>query len=161
MDEDKLSPGKSVIHPSHGLTTVSEITTRTIGGEERRYIVLERPEEHLVLHVPADQSEEVGLRAVIDEDEIAEVLSVLSEETEAGTMGWRKLRAKNEQRLQSGELVEVAQVLRDLTARDAEKGLTMTDRRIYDEARARLGNELREVLEDEDVEALIDQHLEN
>lgn len=157
---DELSPGKSVIHPSHGLTTVTEITTRTIGGEERRYIVLERPEEHLVLHVPEDASEEIGLRAVIDENEIAEVLSVLSEESGAATMGWRKLRAKNEQRLQSGELVRVAAVLRDLTAREAEKGLTMTDRRIYDEARARLGNELREVLEDEDVEALIDQHLE-
>lgn len=161
MEDEQLSPGKSVIHPSHGLTTVSEITTRTVGGEERRYIVLERPEEHLVLHVPEDQHAEIGLRAVIDEDEIAEVLSVLSEETEAGTMGWRKLRAKNEQRLQSGELVRVAAVLRDLTAREAEKGLTMTDRRIYDEARARLGNELREVLEDEDVEAMIDEHLED
>lgn len=155
-----IAPGKSVIHPNHGLTTVSEITTRRIGGEERRYIVLERPEEHLVLHVPEDQSEEVGLRAVIDENEIAAVLEVLSEESGAGSMGWRKLRAKNEQRLQSGELERVAAVLRDLTAREAEKGLTMTDRRIYDEARARLGNELREVLEEQDVEALIDRALE-
>lgn len=157
----KLAPGTAVIHPQHGLATITEITEREVGGKTVEYLVLERPEEHLVLHVPMDQYEEIGLRKVVAESEIADVLAVLGEESDAADAQWRGLRAKNEARLASGEPRRIAAVVRDLTARSKERDLSMTDRRLLDKARERLINEIGEVMEDgRDIAAMLDEALE-
>lgn len=156
----KLAPGTAVIHPMHGLATITDITRRDVGGRELEYVVLERPQENLVLHVPMEQTEEIGLRKVVSEEEISDILSVLGEDTDAVDAQWRGLRAKNEARLASGEPRRIAQVVRDLTRRSEEKDLSMTDRRILDKARARLVNEIGEAMDDDrDVEAMLDDAL--
>lgn len=156
----QLKPGQKVIHPNHGITTVAEVTSRAVGGTERTYVVLERPQEHLRLLLPEDELEELGLRRVIDPDEVDDILAVLEQKTDAADASWRGLRAKNEARLSSGDPIRIAEVVRDLSSRGAARDLSMTDRRLLDRARARLANEFEAALDVEDGEAILDEKLE-
>ncbi len=156
-----LTVGQTVVHPQHGVATVSDVETREIDGERISYIVLARPKDHLTLRVPVDLCEEMGVRTVIDAGDVGDVLAVLGEDAASSDATWRKQHARNESRLNSGDVREVAAAVRDLYVRDEERGLSTSDSVLYDKARGRLIGELSAALdkEEDEVEDMIDAAL--
>lgn len=157
----KPTVGEIVVHPQHGTAEVTAIEKREVGGVEREYVVLRRAEDTLTVHVPIESLADVGLRETIDEDAIAGVYDVLKADPEGLTTTWRKQHARNESRLSSGDILEVAAAVRDLKARDRVKGLSPSDGRIYRDARERLIEELSASTGDDpdEVEERIDAAL--
>lgn len=158
----ELEPGQTVVHPRHGTATVEAFEEREIDGEKRRYVVLRREEDLLTVRVPIDQYEEVGLRTVIGEDDVDDVLSVLTEDPDRSDASWRKRHAKHEKRLKSGDPEELAVLLRELTARAEAKGIPPSDKLLRDKARERLIGELAASLDrdESEVEEMVDTALE-
>lgn len=138
----KPTVGDTIVHPQHGTAEVTAIESREVGGVERQYVVLRRKTDSLTLHVPIESLEDVGLRDTVDEAEVDEVFAVLQQEPELLDLTWRKQHATNEARMSSGKVREIAAVVRDLRARDIEKGLSPSDSRIYRDARERLIEEI-------------------
>lgn len=157
----ELTVGATVVHPQHGVATVEDLEEREFDGNMLRYIVLRRPADHLTLRVPENQADEVGLRQVIDPADVDEVIAVLREEPVDANAAWRKQHNRNEARLNSGDVRKVAMAVRDLAHREAERGLSTSDRVLYDKARGRLIGELTAALgeDEETVERRIDDAL--
>ena len=135
--------GQTLVHPQHGTTTVTGFETREIRGETIDYLVLRREEDELTVRIPREMTEDAGLRNIIDEDRVSEVYDVLESDPMENPGSWRKQHARNEKRINSGDVVEIAKALRDLEARLERRGtLSPTDRTLYREARERLIEEL-------------------
>lgn len=146
--------GQTLVHPQHGTTTVTGFETREIRGETIDYLVLRREEDALTVRIPRNMTEDAGLRTIIDGDRVSEVMEVLSSDPIENPGSWRKQHARNEKRINSGDVVEIAKALRDLEARLDERGtLSPTDRSLYREARDRLIEELSAAAE-QDVEKI-------
>ncbi|MFP5308607.1 MAG: CarD family transcriptional regulator [Actinomycetes bacterium] len=155
----EFAPGTKVIHPAHGLTTVTERTEREVAGVERTYLVLSRPQDDLVLHVPLDGEADADLRGVIGADDVPGVMDELRAEPAALDANWRGLRAKNDARLHAGDVHGIAAVVRDLTVRRElrDRGLSVSEHRTLDRAMQRLCTELDAALEDDaDPRELVD-----
>jgi CarD family transcriptional regulator len=157
----KPSVGDIIVHPQHGTAEVTAIEHRTVGGVEREYVVLRRTEDSLTLHVPIEALEDVGLRETIDAADVDEVFDILRSEPQLLSMSWRKQHAKNETRLNSGKVRLVAAAVRDLCAREHQRGLSPSDGRIYRDARERLIEELVAATDrsTDDVEREVDEAL--
>jgi RNA polymerase-interacting CarD/CdnL/TRCF family regulator len=158
----EFAPGTKVIHPAHGLTTVTEHTVRTVGAVERTYIVLSRPQDHLVLHVPLDGEAELDLRPVITADDVPGVLDELRADPAPLDVNWRALRSRNESRLNGGDVIGIAAAVRDLTVRREmrDRGLSVSEHRMLDKAMGRLCTELGAALDDDrDPRDLVDEVL--
>lgn len=158
----ELQPGQTVVHPRHGTATVESFEEREIDGETIKYVVLRREEDLLTVRVPVDQYDEVGIRTIIEEDDVEDVLSVLTEDPDLSGASWRKRHAKHEKRLKTGDPEELAVILRELTARAQQKGIPPSDKLLRDKARERLIGELAATLgrDEGDVEKMVDDALE-
>lgn len=158
----ELKPGQTVVHPRHGTATVESFEEREVDGETKRYVVLRREEDLLTVRVPVDQYDEVGIRTIIEESDVDDVLSVLTDDPNRSGASWRKRHAKHEKRLKTGEPEELAVILRELTARAEEKGIPPSDKLLRDKARERLIGELAASLDRDraEVERMVDDALE-
>ncbi|MDX1657448.1 MAG: CarD family transcriptional regulator [Nitriliruptorales bacterium] len=158
----KLKKGQTVVHPRHGTATVEDFEEREIDGEVIEYVVLRREEDRLTVRVPVEQYDEVGLRTIIEESDVDDVLSVLTEDPKGSQASWRKRHAKHEKRLKSGDPEELAVLLRELTARAETKGIPPSDKLLRDKARERLIGELAASLDrdESEVEQMVDEALD-
>ncbi|WP_231367331.1 CarD family transcriptional regulator [Schaalia sp. ZJ405] len=134
--------GQTVVYPHHGAATIEEISTRTIKGEERIYLTLRVNQGDLTIQVPADNVDLVGLRDVVDEGGLEEVLSVLRAPYIEEPTNWSRRFKANQEKIATGNIVKVAEVVRDLTRRDEEKKLSTGEKRMLTKARNILTSEL-------------------
>lgn len=154
-----LTTGSHVVHPVHGPTEVVDHVTRTIGGEEREYVVLRHVEQDLELHLPTADIEELDLRPALRQQDVDDLLELLNSDPAGEGMSWRKMRARNQQKLRSGAASEVAEVVRDLLGKRERKGrLSPSEITMLRKARARLTAEL-DLVVDGDANELLDEHL--
>lgn len=154
-----LTAGTHVVHPVHGPTTVIDRRTRDIGGESREYVVLRHVEQDLELQVPLESLDEIDLRPALAEDEVDDLIALLTSDAEGEGMSWRKLRARNQSKLRTGTAADVAEVVRDLLGKRERKGrLSPSEITMLKKARARLAAEL-DLVVDEDAEELLDDVL--
>ena len=154
----KIPVGTPLIHPVHGPTILKDITTRTIGGVDEEYAVLEHTEQDLVLQLPLATLDEHELREAMDATEAQDVLEVLDAPAEGQSLTWRKMRSRNQSKMTSGEPQDIAMVVRDLNAKNERKGLSPSERTMLRKARARLVAELDLALDgkaEERVEELL------
>lgn len=156
-----FSPGDVVVHPQHGTATVIDVEERTVGGTTRRYVVLRHADEDLVLRVPIESLEDLGVRATAGQDQVDAILATLAAPPEELSESWQKRRARNQRRIRSGDACEVAEVVRDLAAWSRDRDLLTADQRMLDEARTRTVNELADALgrDADEVETLVDEQL--
>ncbi|WP_072344160.1 CarD family transcriptional regulator [Actinomyces urinae] len=144
--------GETVVYPHHGAATIEEISTRKFAGKERTYLTLRVTTGDLTIQVPAENVELVGVRDVVDEEGFEEVMDTLREENTEEPSNWSRRYKANQEKIATGDIVRVAEVVRDLSRRDALKGLSAGEKRMLSKARQILTSELalsREV--DEDV----------
>ncbi len=146
--------GDVVVYPHHGAGVIEDISEKDIEGETKKYFILSMCQGNLKVTVPADSSLQVGLRRIICRDDVKRVLGVLGEEQSPMPSNWNHRYKKNRDKLRSGDVFEVAEVVRNLTLRDMEKGLSSGEKRMLSQARDILASELMYAVEVEAEEAM-------
>jgi len=135
--------GETVVYPNHGAAVIEDIETRQIKGEDKLYLVLRIiGQNDLVVRVPACNLDLVGVRDVVDADGLERVFQVLRAEPTEEPTNWSRRYKANLEKLHSGNVIKVSEVVRDLWRRDRDKGLSAGEKRMLAKARAILVAEL-------------------
>jgi CarD family transcriptional regulator len=134
--------GDKVVYPHHGAAVVIDREQREFNGESKEYLVLRLAYGDLTLKVPADNTEEVGLREVINDEEVEEVFAVLRKKEARMPANWSRRYKNHVEKLKSGDIYQVAEVVRNLSIRDKDKGLSAGEKRMLTNARRILVSEL-------------------
>lgn len=153
--------GETVVYPHHGAATIEEIKTRTIKGEEKMYLRLKVTQGDLMIEVPAENVDLVGVRDVVDEDGLKEVIAVLQAQDAEEASNWSRRYKANLEKLASGDVLKVSEVVRDLWRRDRGKGLSAGEKRMLTKARQILTSELAlaKKVDEEEAEKRLDDIL--
>lgn len=156
----EFAVGNVVVYPHHGAARIADIEKRTMGGEELEFLVLKIVHSDLVVRVPVKNAELVGVRDVVGVEGLQKVFSVLREEDVEEAGNWSRRYKANQERLASGDINKVAEVVRDLWRRDQDKGLSAGEKRMLGKARAILVGELALAQPvDEDKVAKMDEQI--
>ncbi len=157
----KYRVGDRVVYPSHGSGTIESIEKREVLGEESDYLEVGLKASDMKVYIPIDEAETVGLRRVVDDETIRACLDLLSDDTTKMSTNWNRRFRANTEKVKTGDIFEVAEVIRNLTARDQERGLATSERKMLDETREILCSEVALSLgvELEEAIALIDEAL--
>ncbi|QBI19264.1 CarD family transcriptional regulator [Egibacter rhizosphaerae] len=153
--------GDTVVYPHHGAAVIEKRETRSLAGEDKDYLVLRLTYGDLTLMVPADATDEVGLRDVCSKAEVDKVWDVLRERDFTMPTNWSRRFKANYEKLKSGDIFQVAEVVRNLALREREKGLSAGEKRMLTKARQILVSELSAAIKqtEEDTEELIEDVL--
>jgi CarD family transcriptional regulator, regulator of rRNA transcription len=156
-----FTKGDKVVYPHHGAAVIEDLVEREVFGETRTYFKLRLAHGDLTLMVPVDNTQEVGLREVISKREVKRVFDVLREEEEAIPTNWSRRYKTNLAKLSSGDVYQVAEVVRNLSIRDKDKGLSAGEKRMLTKARQILVSELTFAINvtEEEAEARLDEAL--
>ncbi|RRJ87497.1 CarD family transcriptional regulator [Gulosibacter macacae] len=138
----KLEVGETVVYPHHGAATIEEVKVRVIRGEEKTYLKLNVAQGDLTIEVPAENVELVGVRDVINEQGLNKVFDVLRAPITEEPTNWSRRYKSNMEKLASGDVIKVSEVVRDLWRRDQDKGLSAGEKRMLSKARQVLVSEL-------------------
>jgi CarD family transcriptional regulator len=134
--------GETVVYPHHGAALIQATETRMVKGVERLYLVLKVAQGDLTVKVPADNAEFVGVRDVVDTQGLESVFAVLRAPHTEEPTNWSRRYKANLEKLASGDVKKVAEVVRDLWRRDRERGLSAGEKRMLAKARQILVSEL-------------------
>ena len=138
----RFQVGETVVYPHHGAALIIEKAERTIRGETKQYLQLRVAQTELTIWVPEDNVESVGVRDVIDNDGVEEVFGVLRADFVEEPTNWSRRYKANLEKLASGDVVKVSEVVRDLWRRDQDRGLSAGEKRMLAKARQILVSEL-------------------
>ncbi|HUS62134.1 MAG TPA: CarD family transcriptional regulator [Acidimicrobiales bacterium] len=134
--------GDKVVYPHHGAAVIERREVKDVFGEEKEYLVLKIAYGDLTLMVPTDKTDEVGLREVINDEEVEEVFAVLRKKEARMPTNWSRRYKNHVEKLKSGDIYQVAEVVRNLSIRDKDKGLSAGEKRMLSRARQILVSEL-------------------
>jgi CarD family transcriptional regulator len=145
--------GDKVVYPHHGAAVVERREVIEAFGDTKEYLVLRLAYGDLILRVPTDNTEEVGLREVINDEEVEEVFAVLRKKEARMPTNWSRRYKNHVEKLKSGDIYQVAEVVRNLSNRDKDKGLSAGEKRMLTRARQILVSELTFALAVDEEEA--------
>ena len=153
--------GDKIVHPMHGAGVVEDIVENKINGVVRTYYVLKLPARAMVVMIPTATCSDIGVRPIMDKTQAERVLAMLPELPCDVEQNWNRRYRENMERIKSGDLLEVAQVIKSLMKRDAERGLSTGERKMLHSAKEILISELVLSLcaSYEDIESRIDTAL--
>jgi CarD family transcriptional regulator len=134
--------GDKVVYPHHGAATIEKKEKKDVFGEKKDYLILKLAYGDLTLMVPADNAEDIGLRDVINDEEVEEVFAVLRKKEARMPTNWSRRFKNHVEKLKSGDIYQVAEVVRNLSLREADKGLSAGEKRMLARARQILVSEL-------------------
>ena len=157
-----FSKGDKVVYPHHGAAVIEDLVEREIFGERKVYFKIRLAHGDLTLMVPIDNTREVGLRGVVSRREVKKVFDLLREEEEATTVNWSRRYKTNLAKLSSGDIYQVAEVVRNLSQREKDKGLSAGEKHMLAKARQILVSELTFAFDstEEKAEAMLDKVLQ-
>ena len=134
--------GDKVVYPMHGAGVIEAIEKRMILGEVREYYVLRMPIGEMQVLVPVHTIRDAGLRPIVGREAAARVFALMSEAATQEQGNWNRRYRSNLEKLKSGDIFELAAVVRNMTRRDQEKGLSTTEKKMLENARQLLVSEL-------------------
>jgi len=134
--------GDKVVYPMHGAGIIESMESKEILGETKNYFVLKMPIGEMKLMIPVDNVDNIGLRNIIDRDSVEVVIEILKEGAIINDSNWNKRYRDNLLKMKTGDIFEVAQVVRDLTYRDKEKGLSTGEKKMLVSARQMIVSEI-------------------
>lgn len=140
--ETLFSVGDRVVYPMHGAGVIEAIEEKEILGAWKKYYVMKLPLGEMKVLIPIDSISQVGLRGVIEKDEVSQVFVVLQGEQPEMSANWNRRYRNHLEKIKSGDIYEVAEVVRNLMLRDREKGLSTGESKMLDTARQILVSEL-------------------
>ena len=154
--------GETVVYPNHGAAVIEDIETRQIKGEDKKYLVLRIvAQKDLVVRVPACNLDLVGVRDVVDKEGLERVFDVLRLPNAEEPTNWSRRYKANLEKLHSGDVMKVSEVVRDLWRRERERGLSAGEKRMLAKARQILVSELAlaEHTNEDKAETVLDEVL--
>ena len=154
--------GDEIVYPMHGAGRIVSIEEKNILGEKQSYYILNMPGEVKVM-VPTSKAEQIGVRNVIDKNSADKVFSLLAQDETKMDKNWNKRYRDNMDKLKSGDIYEIADVVRNLSFKQKEKGLSTGEKKMLINAKQILVSELvlAEKSNKEEVEELVDNKINN
>ena len=134
--------GDSVVYPHHGAGKVMRKEQKEILGESREYLTIKILHNDMTVMVPCENAALAGLRRVIDEETLAKVIAVLQDQSSDMPMNWNRRFKHNRDKIKTGDIYELAEVVRNLALRENEKGLSSGEKQMYTRAKKILASEL-------------------
>jgi CarD family transcriptional regulator len=134
--------GDRIVYPMHGAGIIEEIEEKQILGESRNYYILRVPCGDMKIMIPIESCEEIGVRAVISVEEINEVIDVLGADSSEMSNNWNRRYRENMEKLKTGDIFNVAEVVRNLMRTDKEKKLSTGEKKMLSNAKQILISEL-------------------
>jgi CarD family transcriptional regulator len=150
--------GDHVVYPHHGAGKVLKKEVRNVLGSEREYLTIKIIHNEMTVMVPCENASKAGLRRIIDEEEVQRVVAVLRDDVSSMPKNWNRRFKHNRDKIKTGDVFELAEVVRNLAIREADKGLSTGEKQMFTRAKKVLASELTYALEMEegDAEAHID-----
>jgi CarD family transcriptional regulator len=154
--------GDNVVYPHHGAGVVLKKETKDLLGEKRDYLTIKILHNNMTVMVPCENAHRAGLRRVIDGEEVDKVIDVLTGEVSEMPKNWNRRFKHNREKIKTGNVFELAEVVRNLAIREWEKGLSTGEKQMYTRAKKILASEFMYALgKDEDgAETYLDELLE-
>ena len=134
--------GDKVVYPHHGAGTVVKKEQREVLGAKREYLTIKILHNDMTVNVPCENAEKVGLRRVIDEQMVEKVLKALQGSGTVMPKNWNRRFKHNRDKMKTGDIFELAEVVRNLSLRDHEKGLSTGEKQMFVKAKKILASEL-------------------
>ena len=154
--------GETVVYPNHGAAVIEDIEMRTLKGEARQYLVLRIiAQQDLVVRVPADNLDLVGVRDVVDREGLDRVFEILRAPHVEEPTNWSRRYKANLEKLHSGDVMRCSEVVRDLWRRERDRGVSAGEKRMLAKARQILVSELAlaENTNEDKADAILDEVL--
>jgi CarD family transcriptional regulator len=149
-----FKPGDRVVYPHHGAAIIERKEKRVAFGEETEYLVLKMAHGDLTLSVPTDKAEEVGMREPISQEDVEDLFELLRKKDVREPSNWSRRFKNHQEKLKSGDVYQVAEVVRNLALREAAKGLSAGEKSMLVRARGVLVSELSFALDVSEDDAL-------
>jgi len=158
-----FSIGDKVVYPMHGAGIIEAIEEKEIMGKKQSYYILRMALGQMQVMVPLDSVNNIGLRQIIDKEGVEKVISILREKGKELTSSWNRRYRMHLEKMKTGDIYEVAGVVRNLSLREKEKGLSSGERKMLENARQILISELVLVVnrDEEEIEYLVNQEFNN
>lgn len=134
--------GDKIVYPMHGAGIIEAIEEKEILGEKQKYYVMRMPIGDMKVMIPLKSINEIGVRQVAGDAEIAEVLNILRGEKSKMSPNWNRRYRANMEKIKSGNIFQIAEVVRNLSIRDKEKGLSTGERKMLENAKNILVSEI-------------------
>ena len=134
--------GDQVVYPHHGAGKVLKKELKTMLGEEREYLTIKILHNDMTVMVPTANAGRAGLRRVIEEEAVEKVLSVLRDSVSVMPKNWNRRFKHNRDKIRTGDVYELAEVVRNLAIRESDKGLSTGEKQMYTRAKKILASEL-------------------
>ena len=134
--------GDKIVHPMHGAGVIDSIVSKKVNGVVRDYYILKLPVGGMLVMIPTEHTEEIGVRPVVDRDAADRILAAMPNIEVDMTQNWNRRYRENLQRLKSGDLYEVAGVIKGLAFRDSQQGLSTGERKMLHNAKQILISEI-------------------
>ena len=145
--------GDNVVYPHHGAGQVQAKEIKEIFGERREYLTIKILHNDMTVMVPTENAALAGLRRVIDEETVEKVLNVLRDDVSDMPKNWNRRFKHNRDKIKTGDIYELAEVVRNLALRENEKGLSSGEKQMYTRAKKILASELMYALDKNEDEA--------
>jgi CarD family transcriptional regulator len=159
LEHIEFECGDNVVYPHHGAGKVLKKEVRKMFGEEREYLTIKILHNDMTVMVPCENAALAGLRRVIDEETVKKVLAVLEDDVSEMPKNWNRRFKHNRDKIKTGDIYELAEVVRNLAIREHQKGLSTGEKQMFTRAKKILASELMYALDKDEAEA--EAHLDN
>ena len=134
--------GDKVVYPHHGAGTVVKKEHRDVLGQKREYLTIQILHNDMTVMVPVESADRAGLRKVIARDDVDDVVAVLQQDETKMPKNWNRRFKHNREKIKTGDIFELAEVVRNLSIRESEKGLSTGEKQMFNRAKKILASEL-------------------
>ena len=134
--------GDLVVYPAHGVGRITGIEEQEVAGTKMELFVIDFEKDKMTLRVPTAKAESVGMRGLAGEDLVDQAYTVLKGRARVKKAMWSRRAQEYEQKLNSGDLIAIAEVVRDLHRNDEQREQSYSERQLYEQALERLTREL-------------------
>ncbi len=152
------SIGDKIVYPMHGAGVIEAIEEKEILGKKQQYYVMKMPIGEMKVMIPMASVQDIGIRQIVDQNEAEDVIDIFRTGKTDMSANWNKRYRENMIKIKSGNIVEVANVVKNLMLREKEKGLSTGERKMLNSAKQILVSELvlAKEMKQEDVENLLE-----
>ena len=143
--KSEFSPNDFVVYPAHGVGKIVSVETQEVAGFELEMFVIAFEKDKMTLRVPTNKAEEVGMRSLSEPDVVANAMKTLKGKAKVKKAMWSRRAQEYEQKINSGDLIAIAEVVRDLHRADDQREQSYSERQLYEAALERLTREIAAV----------------
>lgn len=146
-------PNEFVVYPAHGVGQIVSVDTQEVAGIELEMFVISFEKDKMTLRVPTNKATDIGMRSLSSPDVIAHAMKTLKGKAKVKRAMWSRRAQEYEQKINSGDLIAIAEVVRDLHRTDDQREQSYSERQLYEAALERLTREVAAVSGGDEVAA--------